>query len=103
MEVAAASPVAAQEGMPGGRVSLFPAVFGFFGDRVSQDKSQGGVVVLVVVAIEDTHTDPGKGSAAEEVEEEGAPVSSSVPCHGSTCLDLDRVVEGECHESVTVV
>ena len=84
--------------MPGGWVSLLLAVFGFVGDRASQNDSQGGVVVLVAVATAetaDTHTDREKGSAAEGVEEEGAPVPSSVPCLGSTCLDLDWVVEGE--------
>ena len=81
------------------------AVFGFVGDCVDQNKSQGGVVVgvaaavAIAVAIADTRTDPEKGSAAEVVapaveEEEEAPVSSSVPCLGSTCLDLDWVVEG---------
>ena len=99
VEVVVASPVVAHEGMPGGRVSLPLVVFGFVGDRAGQNKSQGEVAVVVVVAVADTHTDPEKGSAAEEVApavgwEEGAPVSSSVPSLGSTCLDLDWVVEG---------
>ena len=91
VEVVATSPVVAQEGMPVGRVSLPLAAFGLVGDCAGQNTFQG-VAVAVVVA--DTHTYPERGSAAEEVApavgwEEGAPVSSSVPCLGSTCLDLD--------------
>jgi len=98
VEVAAASPVVAQEGMPGGLESLPLAVFGFVGDCVGQNRSQEEVVVAVAVA--DIHTDPEKDSAAEEVVpavgwEEGAPESSSVPYLGSRCLNLDWVVEGE--------
>ena len=76
------------------------AVLGFFGDRASQNKSQGGVVVAAVV-VADIHTDPEKGSVGGAVvlaveREEEAPVSSIVPCLGSTCLDLDCVFdEGE--------
>lgn len=88
------------------RVSWHLAVFGIVGDCVGQDKSRGGVVV---VAVADIHTDPEKDSAGEEGvpavgREEEAPVSSFVPCLGSTCPDLDWVVvEGEPHESATAV
>lgn len=59
------------------------------GDRAVQDKSQGGVVVAVVV-VADIHTDPEKGSVGGAVvlavgREEEAPVSSFVPCLGPTC------------------
>lgn len=83
--------------MPGERVSLHLAVFEFVDDCAGQNKCQGEVVV---VAVADTHTDPEKGFVGEEVvpaveQEQGAPVSSSVPCLGLTCLDLYWVVEGE--------
>ena len=94
--VAAASLAVAQKGMLGGWGSLLLVAFELVGDRAGQNKSRGGVVVVVVivvaVVIADTHTDHEKDSDAEE----GALVSSSVPCLGSTCLDLDCVFdEGE--------
>jgi hypothetical protein len=97
MEVVAGSPVVVQGGTLGERVSLRPAVLGMVGDH---DKTQGEVVVVAVVAaVADTHTDPEKDSAGEEVvpavgREEGAPVTSFVPCLGSTCPNLGWVVEG---------
>jgi hypothetical protein len=63
--------------------------------HVVQDTSQGGAVV---VAVADTHTDPGGDFADERVApvvgREEAPGSSSAPSPGSTCPELDRVVEG---------
>lgn len=76
--------------------------------RVGQDSFQGGVVVVAVaVAVADIHVDPERGSAGVAVilvvEREEAPVSSIVPCLGSTRPDLDWVVEEEPHESATAV
>ena len=77
--------------MPAERVSVHLAVLRMVGDRVDQDKFQGGAVVVEVA---DVHTDPEKDSAdgmvvlAVEREEE-APVSSFVPCLDSLCLDWD--------------
>lgn len=72
------------------QVSLHLAVLRMVGDRVGQDKSQGGVVA---VAVADTRTDPERdsvgGEAVPAAGQEKAPVSSFVPCLGSSCPDLD--------------
>lgn len=89
MEVVVGLPAVAQGGTLGARESLHLGVSVMVDDHVDQDKSQGGVVVVVVA---DVHTDPEKDSAGEGVvlaaeRGRGAPVSSFVPCLDSTCLN----------------
>lgn len=91
MEVVVGSPAVVRGGTPGERVSLHLAVSGSLGDCAGRNRFRG---VVVVVAVVDTHTDPEKDSAGEEVvpavgQEAGAPVSSFDPCLGSTCPGLD--------------